>query len=82
MPAPPLGSTPLRDVDGTPITVQSRVEQVAVDKNHGPLLSRLHAWGQVIDRGIHLLYVRFGHGNQLIALPPYHVRVLEAQDGC
>jgi hypothetical protein len=30
-----LGSTPLRDVAGTPIPLRSRVEQVAVDKNHG-----------------------------------------------
>jgi hypothetical protein len=58
MPAP-LGSASLRDVDGTPIPVHSRVEQVMVDKNHGALLSRLHMRGQVVGWGTHLLYVRF-----------------------
>jgi hypothetical protein len=53
-----------------------------VDKNHGAPLSRLHMRGRVVGWGIHLLYVRFEHGNQLIALRPYHVRVLEAPGGC
>lgn len=75
------GSVSLCDVDGTPIPVHSQVEQVAVDKNHGALRFRLHMRGQVVDWGTHLLYVRFENGNHLIALRPYHVRVLKALCG-
>jgi hypothetical protein len=82
MPAPPLSSPFLRDVGGTLIPLRSRVEQVRVDENHGASLSRLHRRGRVIDWGIHLLYVRFEPGNQLIALRPYHVRVLDAPGNC
>jgi hypothetical protein len=78
----PLASHPLRDADGNPIPLQSRVEQVVVDKKHGALPSRLHQQGQVIGQSAHLLYVRFNHENQLIALWPHLVRVLEAPDGC
>ncbi|MBV9010449.1 MAG: hypothetical protein JO272_00125 [Pseudonocardiales bacterium] len=74
-----LDSTPLRDVAGTPIRLHSRVEQVAVDENHGAPRSQLHMRGQVIGWGTHLLYVRFEPGNRLTALRPYHVRVLDAQ---
>ena len=69
------------DAEGTHIPLQSRVEQVAVDPEHGALACRLHQHGQVIGRGITLLYVRFDE-NQLIALRPHLVRVLETPDGC
>ncbi|MGH3770702.1 MAG: hypothetical protein ACRDRW_04790 [Pseudonocardiaceae bacterium] len=38
----PLASHPPRDADGTLIPLQSRVDQVKVDKNHGALPARLH----------------------------------------
>lgn len=81
MPTPPLASNPLHDADGTPIPFQSRVEQITVDKDRGALPSRLHKQGQVTGRGTHLLYVRFDHDNQTIALRPHLVRVLETPDG-
>ncbi|MGH3572591.1 MAG: hypothetical protein ACRDUW_12280 [Pseudonocardiaceae bacterium] len=68
---------PWRDAKGTHIPLLSRVEQITVDKSHGALPDRLHQQGQVIGRGTHLIYVRFDHGGQLIALRPHHVRVLE-----
>lgn len=74
-------SDPWRDAKGVHIPLQSRVEQVAVDKNHGALRERLHQRGQVIGRGHHLIYVRFDHGNRLIALRPHHVRVIKASAG-
>ncbi len=49
-----------------------------MDHNRGALRERLHHRGQVIGRGIHLIYVRFDRGNQLVALRPHHVRVLNA----
>jgi hypothetical protein len=57
------------------------LEQVGVDDNHGALQSRLHRRGQVVDWRTHLLYVRFEPGNQLTALRPYHVRVLDTPGG-
>jgi hypothetical protein len=69
-----------RDADGNHISLQNRVEQVAVDKNHGALRDRLHERGQVIGRGTRLIYVRFDYGNQLIALWPHHVRVIDGSD--
>ena len=84
MPTPPPqpASDPWRDAKGTPIPLQSRVEQVTVDKGHGALPSRLHQQGQVIGRGTHLIYVRFDHGGQRIALRPHHVRVIETSGDC
>jgi hypothetical protein len=58
MPTPaPLTSDPWGDADpwreaeGTHIPLRSRVEQVAVDIEHGALTSRLHQQGQVVSRG-------------------------------
>lgn len=75
-------SDPWRDAVGTPIPLQSRVEQVTVDTEHGALPSRLHRQGQVVGRGTNLLYVRFDHDSQLIALRPHLLRVLNTPDGC
>lgn len=72
-------SDPWRDADGNHIALMNRVEQVRVDKNHGALRERLHQ-RQVIGRGTHLIYVRFDQGNPLIALRPYHVRVIGVPD--
>ncbi len=84
MPTPPPrpAADPWRDAEGTPIPLQSRVEQVVVDKEHGALPSRLHQQGQVTGRGTNLVYVLFDHGNQLIALRPHLVRVLDTPDSC
>jgi hypothetical protein len=65
-----------RDVDGTPIPLLCRIEQIAVSKEHGALPSRLHQQGQVIGRGTNRLQVRFDD-NQVISLRPHLVRVLE-----
>jgi hypothetical protein len=68
---------PWRDADGNHISLQCRVEQVAVDKNHGALRDRLHERGQVIGRGTRLIYVRFDRVGQFVALWPHHVRVID-----
>jgi hypothetical protein len=73
---------PWRDVAGTPIPEQCRIEQIAVNKEHGALPSRLHQQGQVISRGHTRLHVRFDHDNRLISLRPNLVRVLDAPRGC
>lgn len=84
MPSPPArpASDPWRDAEGTPIPLQSWVEQIAVDTEHGALPSRLHQQGQAVGRGTGgLVYVRFDHGNQLIALRSRLLRVLDTPDG-
>lgn len=83
MPTPPAGSAsdPWRDAEGTPIALQSRVEQVVVDTEQGALASRLHQQGQVVGRGTTLVYVLFECDRQLIALRPHLVRVLDTPDG-
>jgi hypothetical protein len=48
----------------------------------GALPWRLHQQGQVIGRGANLVYVIFDRGNQLIALRPHLLRVLDTPDGC
>jgi hypothetical protein len=78
----PLRDIPLRDAEGSDIPLQSRVEQITVDKTHGALPCRLHQQGQVIGRDAHLLYVRFECDYQMIDLRPPLVRVLETPEGC
>lgn len=59
IPAPrPVSEDPWLDAEGTPIPLQSQVEQITVDEAHGALLSRLHQQGQVIGQALHQLYVR------------------------
>jgi hypothetical protein len=72
---------PWRDAQGTHIAL-FRIEQIAVNKEHGVLPSRLHQQGRVINRGHNRLYVRFDDDNQLISLRPHLVRVLDAPRGC
>jgi hypothetical protein len=81
MPTSPPHPDPWRDADGTPIALHSRVEQVVVDPQHGALRCRLHQQGQVIGMGTTLLYIRFEQNNELIALPPHLVRVLDTPGG-
>lgn len=69
----------LRDADGTPIPFQGRVQQVAVDEEHGAPRFRLHQQGQAIGRGTHLLYIRFR--DETVVLRPDLVRVLTIPDG-
>jgi hypothetical protein len=77
---PAAARGPWRDADGNLIALQSRVEQVVVNANHGALWDRLHQQGQVVGRGTHLIYVCFDRGNQFIALHPHHVRVIDDGD--
>ncbi|MGH3429074.1 MAG: hypothetical protein ACRDRI_04045 [Pseudonocardiaceae bacterium] len=77
----PLAANPPRDVDGTVIPLQSRVEQVAVDKAYGALPSRLHQYGQVVGQGADMLYVRFDREYRLTSLRPHLVRLVRAPDG-
>ncbi|MGH3856091.1 MAG: hypothetical protein ACRDR6_21905, partial [Pseudonocardiaceae bacterium] len=77
-PAPQsLAANQPRDVDGTVIPLQSRVEQVAVDKARGALPSRLNQQGQVIGHSLTLIYVRFGYEYHLTTLRPHLVRVID-----
>jgi len=71
------GYDPWRDATGTPIPRQCRIEQVAVDKNHGALPSRLHKQGQVVGRGLTRLTVRFDDENAPVSLRPHLLRVLD-----
>ncbi len=46
------------------------------------LPSRLHQCGQVLGRGLEVLYVRFSD-NALVSVPPEFLRLLpEASEGC
>jgi hypothetical protein len=84
MPTPPPrpASDPWRDTEGTHIPLQSHVEQVVVDTEHGALASRLHQQGHVLGRGTNLVYVLFECDSQLIALRPHLLRLLDTPDGC
>lgn len=65
----------LRDAEGNRIPLYSRVEQVAVDEEHGAPFSRLHQQGEVAGRDAEMLDVRFDDG-YTITLRPELVRVL------
>ncbi|MGH7261147.1 MAG: hypothetical protein ACREI9_10760 [Nitrospiraceae bacterium] len=72
---------PWRDVEGTHIPGQCRVEQIAVSKEYGALPSRLHQQGLVLGRGTNRLYVRFDGDDKLVSLRPHLVRVLTTPGG-
>ncbi|MEO7193723.1 MAG: hypothetical protein ABIZ05_02715 [Pseudonocardiaceae bacterium] len=76
----PLASDPPYDAAGHSIPLQSRVEQIRVDKNHGALPARLHQKGQVVGRSRYLIYVRFDLDQRLICLRPNLVRVIKTPD--
>lgn len=69
-----------RDVEGTPISLFCRVEQVAESMERAALPSQLHQRGQVVGRGLDVLYVRF-NDNQLLSVQPRLVRVLDIAPG-
>lgn len=82
MPTPlPLAANLPRDVNGTVVRPQSRVEQIGVDKACGALPSRLHRYGVVVGYSADLLYVRFDHEYHLTCLRPHLVRLVPAPDG-
>ena len=57
----PAADDPWCGAEGTPIALRCRVEQIAVDPAHGALPCRLYRHGQVVGRGIGLLYVIFDY---------------------
>lgn len=61
MPARPSRAAydPWRGAHGAPIPQQCRIEQIAVEKVHGALPSRLHKQGEVLGRGLTRLNVLF-----------------------
>jgi hypothetical protein len=83
MPAPSPRPTTHRwcDVDGTPIPLLCRIEQIAVSQQHGAMPSRLHQHGQVIGRDTHWLHVCFDEDHRLVLLQPHLVRVLDHTPG-
>jgi hypothetical protein len=68
----------LRDANDTPILFGSRVEQIAVDEEHGATALRLHEQGQVIGRDYELVCIRFDRDRETIVLRPGLVRVVPA----
>ncbi len=78
MPArvPRPADNPWRDVDGTPIPEQCRVEQIGVNSDYGAMPSRLHQQGRVVGRGKNRLYVRVDVDDKLVSVRPHLVRVL------
>jgi hypothetical protein len=74
---------PWRDAAGAPVDVGHRVQQIAVDKEHGALRSRLHREGEVVwcgvrGRGYLRLYVRFDGESAYRSIRPHLVRVVES----
>jgi len=63
------------DVDGTPIVLFSRVEQVADSAEDTALFSRLHQHGQVVGHSRESLLVCFAD-HQVLSVRPDLVRVL------
>ena len=75
------GIPDLRDIDGTPIRFGARVEQIAVDEEHGAQALRLHEQGQVIGRDYELVCLRFDRDGHPGVLRPDLVRVLTTDGG-
>ncbi|MGB6161712.1 MAG: hypothetical protein WCF33_22960 [Pseudonocardiaceae bacterium] len=75
------GIPDLRDIDGTPIHFGARVEQIAVDAEHGAQALRLHEQGQVLGRDYELVCLRFDRDEQIAVLRPDLVRVLTTDGG-
>lgn len=65
-----------RDVDGTHILDQCRVQQVAIAKEHGALTSRLNKQGQVVGRTTTRLTVLFDGDAKPGNIRPHLVRVI------
>ena len=71
---------PWLDAYGIQIQQHGRIEQVAVDKAHGALPSRLHKRGQVIGCGTTRVNVRFDDEHEVVRIRPHLLRVLDASD--
>jgi hypothetical protein len=72
---------PWRDAYGAPSPQQCRIQQIAVDKAHGALPSRLHQQGQVLGRGLTRLIVRFDQENDPVRIRPHLLSVLTTPVG-
>jgi hypothetical protein len=68
---------PWRDAHGAQIPQHCRIEQIAIDKSHGALPSRLHKQGQVIGRGTTRLKIRFDDENEPVHIRPHLVHVFD-----
>lgn len=78
----PEVTTPARpyrftDVDGTPLHLTCRVEQVAVDPEGGAMSFRLHQQGQVVGWDTTWVHVCFPHHQVPILLRADLLRVLD-----
>jgi hypothetical protein len=69
------------DVEGTPIPLRCRVEQIAVSPQHGGMPARLHRQGQVIGWDTTWLHVCFDPDQRLVILRAHLVRVLDQATG-
>ncbi len=69
------------DADTVHISDGCRVEQVAVDTEHGALPSRLHSQGEIIGRGTNRVNVRFDGEAKMVSVGPHLVRVLDLPGG-
>jgi hypothetical protein len=69
------------DVEGTPMALWCRIEQIAVNQPPGGMPSRLHQQGKVIGWDGTWLHVCFDHDHALILLRAHLVRVLDPTPG-
>lgn len=76
VPSPPQW----RDVEGTALSVLSRVEQIAVDPEGGAMSFRLHQQGQVVGWDTTWLQVCFVHHQVPVILRAHLVRVLHSDE--
>jgi hypothetical protein len=74
-----MSASPYRwsDVEGTPLPLLCRVEQIAVDPQNGALPARLHQQDHVIGWDTTWLYVCMDHDRALVILRAHLVRVLD-----
>jgi len=70
-----------RDVEGTPLPLLCRIEQIAVRPQQGAMPSRLRQHGQVLGWDTHRLHVCFKDERWLVLLQPHLVRVLTQAPG-
>lgn len=75
--APRLALYRWSDVEGTPLALGCRIEQIAVDQAQGAMRSRLHQQGLVIGDTT-WLQVCFDRDQMLVVLRAHLVRVLDA----